>query len=74
MVSHGATDFARDMGYRWGDEWRAGVSVLRKDGDRIARVSDAGFGPGDDFCIAWRLFDLLPEGPDGWRAQYSYPS
>jgi predicted dithiol-disulfide oxidoreductase (DUF899 family) len=72
MVSHRKTDFARDMGYRQGDDWRAGVSVFRKDGERIARVSDTGFGPGDDFCVAWHFFDLLPEGGEGWRARYSY--
>ena len=26
----------------------------------------------DEFCATWRLFDLLPEGPDGWRPKKSY--
>lgn len=32
-------------------------------------VSDPGraaFGPGDDFCAVWPLFDLLEGGVDGW--------
>ena len=32
----------------------------------------AGFDPDDDFCPTWRLFDMLPEGADGWRAQFKY--
>jgi len=35
-------------------------------------VSDASLGPGDDFCSVWHLFNLLPEGPDGWEPQYKY--
>jgi predicted dithiol-disulfide oxidoreductase (DUF899 family) len=72
MVSHSDTSFARDMGYRSDDGWLPGVSVLRKRGQRICRVSDTRFGPGDDFCAIWHFFDLLPEGADGWQPQYKY--
>jgi len=76
MVSTQGSNFARDMGY-FADEGEyagphPGVSVFRMDGDRIARVSDTNLGPGDDFCAVWHLFDLLPEGPDGWEPQYKY--
>jgi predicted dithiol-disulfide oxidoreductase (DUF899 family) len=81
MVSHAGTTFAADMGYRrrFVDEtddklggWHPGVSVFRRQGDRILRVSDTDLGPSDDFCAVWHLFDLLPEGSDGWRPKYHY--
>ncbi len=72
MVSHRGTSFAQDMGYRSDNGWLPGVSVFRKRGQRIRRVSDTRFGPGDDFCPIWHFFDLLPEGADGWQPQYKY--
>jgi len=72
MVSHQGTNFAADLGYRSDKGWLPGVSVFRRAGDRIYRVSDTEFGPGDDFCTVYHLFDLLPEGAAGWRPQYSY--
>jgi predicted dithiol-disulfide oxidoreductase (DUF899 family) len=74
MVSHQGTSFAADMGYRSERGWRPGVSVFRRDDDRILRVADTGFHPDDDFCTVWHLLDLLPEGPAGWRPRYSYPT
>jgi predicted dithiol-disulfide oxidoreductase (DUF899 family) len=74
MVSHASTSFAADMGYRSNDSgWLPGVSVFRKDGDRILRVSDTEFGPGDDFCALWHILDLLPGGSGDWRARFRYP-
>jgi predicted dithiol-disulfide oxidoreductase (DUF899 family) len=52
--------------------WQPGVSVFKKGRGRIVRVSDASLGPGDDFCTAWHLFDLLPEGPNDWGPMYRY--
>jgi predicted dithiol-disulfide oxidoreductase (DUF899 family) len=72
MVSHQGTSFAGDMGYRDDQGSLPGVSVFRRIGDRIYRVSDAPFDQGDDFCAVWHLFDLLPEGAAGWRPQFSY--
>jgi predicted dithiol-disulfide oxidoreductase (DUF899 family) len=60
------------MGYRRGAEWHAGIAVFPRDGERIVRLSDTGFGPGDDFCVAWHFMDLLPAGRDGWRARLAY--
>jgi len=75
MVSHQGTTFAADMGYRSrSGEWRPGISAFRRQGDRILRLSDVGSRPGDDFCMAWHLFDLLPEGPAGWQPQLRYGS
>lgn len=63
MVSHAQSSFAADMGYvSASGGWLPGVSVFRRDGDSIARVSDTGFSPGDDFCSLWHFFDMLPGG------------
>jgi predicted dithiol-disulfide oxidoreductase (DUF899 family) len=72
MVSYRDTSFAHDMGYRSDDGWLPGVSVFRKRGQEICRVSDTSFQPRDDFCAIWHLFDLLPEGANGWQPQYKY--
>ncbi|MBL6751768.1 MAG: DUF899 family protein [Nevskia sp.] len=74
MVSHRETSFAADMGYRSEDgRWRPGISVFKRAGNKILRVSDAAWSPGDDFCTLWHFFDLLPEGAAGWSAKLSYP-
>ena len=72
MVSYRDTGFARDMGYRSDDGWLPGVSVFRKRGQKIYRVSDTSFQPGDDFCAIWHFFDLLPEAAGDWQPQYKY--
>ena len=75
MVSHAGTSFAADMGYvsaKGG--WMPGVSVFRRDGGTILRVSDTGFSPGDDFCTLWHFFDLLPGGVGEWPASPKMPA
>jgi predicted dithiol-disulfide oxidoreductase (DUF899 family) len=74
MISHDGTSFAADMGYRGKDGWMPGVSVFRRKGGEVVRVSDAGFAPGDDFCAVWHFFDLIPEGAAGWSPKYKYAS
>ena len=74
MVSHAGTSFAADMGYvsaKGG--WMPGVSVFRRDGGTILRVSDTGFSPGDDFCSLWHFFDLLPGGVGDWPGRAKQP-
>ena len=72
MVSHQGTTFADDMGYRGRDGFLPGVSVFRREGGKILRVSDAPFSPGDDFCAVWHLFDLIPEGGAAWHPKFAY--
>ena len=72
IYSHAGTSFAEDMGYRNESGWHPGVSVFRRSDQGIVRISDTAFGPGDDFCSVWHLFDLMPEGPAGWQPQYQY--
>jgi len=73
MVSHQGTTFAADMGYR-SDKggWLPGISVFKREGEKILRVTDASEQPGDDFCTLWHLFDLLPGG-GGWSPKIRYP-
>jgi hypothetical protein len=75
MVSHEGTSFAKDMGYvadKGG--WLPGVSVFRREGDVILRVSDTGFSPGDDFCSLWHFFDMLPGGVGAWPGVVAKPT
>ena len=72
MVSYGKSTFAADMGYRGENGHHPGVSVFRKRGGKIFRVSDTSFSPGDDFCSIWHFFDLIPEGSGGWSPKYKY--
>jgi predicted dithiol-disulfide oxidoreductase (DUF899 family) len=67
MVSHQNSQFAADMGYRKDNSWVPGVSVFKRDGDQIVRVSDTRFGPYDDFCSIWHFMDMIPEGANGWQ-------
>ncbi len=71
MVSHQGTDFAKAMGY-FKDGYWPGVSVLRKQGDRILRVSDSTFGPGDDFNSVYSFLAMTPEGGEDWEPKYAY--
>ena len=74
MVSHQGTTFAADMGYRSAlGNWRPGISVFKRDGKNIVRVSDAGLQPHDDFCTVYHLFDLLPGGVGDWSPKLRYP-
>jgi len=69
VVSGAGSDFARAMGYVT-DTGSAlpGVSAFRKlDDGRIVRTAHTPFGPGDDFCAVWPLFDLLQGGAGKWE-------
>ncbi len=70
-VSGAGTDFAKAMGYA--DEQgrpHPGVSSFRREADgSIVRIAHTPFGPGDDFCAVWPLFDLLKDGKGEFRPQ-----
>ncbi len=74
MVSYGDNDFAKEMQFLGEKkEWWPGVSTFTKaENGKIYRSAWSYFGPGDDFCSVWHLFDLLANGPDGWEPQFSY--
>ncbi|MFQ5843596.1 MAG: DUF899 family protein [Planctomycetota bacterium] len=74
MVSGEGSTFTRDAGYETpeGAPW-PGVSAFRRTGDgKIHRTAHTSFGPGDDFCSVWHLFDLLEGGPRGWAPKFGY--
>jgi len=73
-VSTEGTTFKEDFGFK--DEKGfplPGVSVFIKNDDgRIEHYTKASFGPGDDYCSIWSLFELLPEGSNGWGPKVHY--
>ena len=57
-----AFGFATDAGFSL-----PGVSALRRAADgSLVRTGRAEFGPGDDYCAVWPLFDLLEGGAGDW--------
>lgn len=74
LYSGKGSSFTLDMGFQTGDkEYMPGVSSFFKDSSgKIYQIARTNFGPGDDFCSAWHLFDLLPGGSDDWRPKFEY--
>jgi predicted dithiol-disulfide oxidoreductase (DUF899 family) len=74
MVSAAGSGFTHAMGFedKPGDSM-PGFSVFRRlpDGS-IVRTGRDFFGPGDDYCSPWRLFDLLDGGVGEWGPKYRY--
>lgn len=69
VVSQAGSSFAHDMGYEPtpGTYW-AGLSTFQRASDGvITRFSSGQFGPGDEFCSVWHVFDMLPRGINGWE-------
>jgi predicted dithiol-disulfide oxidoreductase (DUF899 family) len=77
MLSSIESGFSRAMGFEVEKEGRTyhlpGASGFRLGEDgKICRVSSTFFGPGDDFCSVWHLYDLLQDGHAEWQPKYSY--
>ncbi len=73
-LSGAGSDFTQDMGYL-NDKGSPmpGISTFRKDADgNIFRVAHTWFGPGDDFCGVWPIFDLLENGIADWVPKFQY--
>ncbi len=67
MVSSKGTTLLKDTGFQLGGGVMPGVSALHKDADgKIRQVAIDFFGPGDDYCAAWPLMELLEGGVNGW--------
>ena len=75
MVSAHGTPFFTDMGFTDGvGDPMPGTSTFQRQTDgTIVRIQRAEFGPGDQFCAAWHLFDLLADGAADWQPQLKYP-
>lgn len=73
MLSAHGSPFIADLGFEpQPNSYMPGVSALVRRGEKIFRVSYDYFGPGDFYCSAWHLFDLLPKGSNGWQPKYTY--
>jgi predicted dithiol-disulfide oxidoreductase (DUF899 family) len=74
MLSGKGSSFSKDMGFQTSDGHNLpGVSTFHKSNDgKLYRVAHTEFGPGDDFCSIWHLFDLLPGGSDKWQPKFKY--
>lgn len=74
MYSGKGSSFIKAMGFQTAKQgFLPGVSVFRKEKDgRIFPVAKDKFGPGDDYCTLWHLFDLLPLGANGWEPEFIY--
>lgn len=74
ILSNAGGSFTKDMGYE--DDKGSphpGMSTFHRDTDgKIYRISHAPFGPGDDFCAVWYMFDMLQDGANGWQPKYKY--
>lgn len=72
MVSTSECSLKKDLGFQLPDgSYYPGVSTLYKDETgKIFNVSKAFFGPGDDFCAVWYLFDLLPNPDPDWSPNW----
>jgi predicted dithiol-disulfide oxidoreductase (DUF899 family) len=70
MVSDPDRDVARALGFATGTQSLPGVSALHRAVDgSLVRTGRAVFGPGDDYCAVWPLFDLLQGGAGDWGPQ-----
>ena len=73
MVSGAGSDFIKAMGYEGEDGYWPGISAFHLNDDgSIVRTGNDVFGPGDDYCAPWRMFDLLQSGAGDWDPKYRY--
>ena len=67
MVADPTRAVARALGFATETHVVPGVSALRRAADgSLTRSGRAVFGPGDDYCAVWPMFDLLEGGAGGW--------
>ncbi|MEM7051597.1 MAG: DUF899 family protein [Acidobacteriota bacterium] len=72
MVSTRDSEFTQEMGFGEEGAWLPGASFFRRGEAGIERTGWTSFGPGDDFCSPWHLFELLPDGVAGWEPKMKY--
>lgn len=68
-VSGAGSGFTAAMGYAQpdGSKPTPGLSSFQRRSDGgIVRIAHTPFGPGDDYCAVWPMFDLLAGGVDGF--------
>ncbi|HET7628084.1 MAG TPA: DUF899 family protein [Bacillales bacterium] len=66
MVSTEGTSFKKETGFADEHGQHPGVSVFRKGPHgELYYTNRADFGPGDDFCAVWHVYDMLSDRGDG---------
>jgi len=73
-LSNDGGPFSKDMNMQNDDgSPLPGISTFHRESNgTIKRVSHTYFGPGDDFCSIWHIFEMLKDGPNGWEPKYIY--
>ena len=73
VYSGADSDFTRSMGYLTEHGAQPGVSAFHlQDDGTIVRTGRDAFGPGDDYCSPFPLFDLLAGGIGDWEPRQRY--
>ncbi len=73
MYSGKGSSFIKDMGFeRTEGSYSPGVSTFLKEDGKIFRTAKDFFGPHDNYCGVWHIFDLLPRGINEWQPKFSY--
>ena len=73
VVSTNESSLTADFGmYTEKEGYWPGFTTLKKNADgTITRHAQVHFGPGDDYCAIWPMFDLLPGGVGDWEPNYN---
>ncbi|MFN8298701.1 MAG: DUF899 family protein [Chitinophagales bacterium] len=73
MLSAEGSTFIADLGFEPapGKYYPGASALILKDG-QVYRTGKDLFGPGDDYCSVWHLFDLFPNGANGWHPKIKY--
>jgi predicted dithiol-disulfide oxidoreductase (DUF899 family) len=71
MVSVAGSEFSKDLGFELnaGEFWPGFSAFQRQPDGTIVRTGRDFFGPGDDYCAPWPMFDLLAGGTGSWEPQ-----
>ncbi len=73
MASAAGSTFIKDLGFEpEPGKYYPGASALVKKDGQIYRSGKDYFGPGDAYCSVWHLFDLFPNGANGWHPKINY--
>lgn len=73
-LSNNGGDFTKDMGFENElGQPQPGLSTFHKDSSgKTFRTAYTYFGPGDDFCSLWHMFDYLKNGINNWQPKFEY--
>ena len=77
MVSSPDGKFIKDMGFyedsgEFPGYWPGFSTFHREPDGSITRIAKSHFGPGDDFCAVWPMFDMLDGGAKDWEPEFHY--